>query len=121
MSELVTVSEVSTETATAADAVASDAQTQANRMEPVSGSVESLSTEARQLGGLLATFQTGDGTMNDEPTKADAGSRPRTARRHGRSRVAVRLPRMVARTRSVAYEQEPPTQPRDSIQTHVDS
>jgi methyl-accepting chemotaxis protein len=58
MSELVTVSEVSTETATAAEAAATDAQQQANRMQAVSGRVDSLSTEASQLGALLDSFQT---------------------------------------------------------------
>jgi len=56
MDDLVTVSEVSTETATAADAAATDAQQQADRMAEVATSVDSLSAEARRLGDTLDTF-----------------------------------------------------------------
>ena len=58
MSELIAVSEVSTETASAADAAATDARQQAERMETVTTSVDGLSTQAHQLGELLETFQT---------------------------------------------------------------
>lgn len=70
MSELVAVSEVSTETATAADGAATDAQQQADRMQDVSRSVDSLSTEARQLGALLDSFQT---ESEEQAVVEDAG------------------------------------------------
>ena len=46
------------QTATAAEAAATDATEQAERMETVTASVDSLSAQAHQLGELLGTFET---------------------------------------------------------------
>ena len=78
MSELIAVSEVSTETAGAADAAAGDARQQAERMETVTASVDGLSTQAHQLGELLETFRTereaagGEPVADNEPSTISA-------------------------------------------------
>jgi methyl-accepting chemotaxis protein len=61
MSELETVTQISTETATAADSAAEDARAQTERMERVNASVDSLAEQAKRLGDLLAAFETREG------------------------------------------------------------
>ena len=58
MSDLETVTRISTETATAADSAAEDARAQTERMERVNDSVDSLAGQAKRLGDLLAGFET---------------------------------------------------------------
>ena len=79
MSELEAVTQVSTETATAADSAAGDARAQTERMEEVTASVDSLAEQAERLGDLLAAFETREtreALPAEEGTTVDDGATP---------------------------------------------
>ena len=73
MSQLETVTQVSTETATAADSAAGDARAQTERMAAVKESVDSLAGQAQRLGELLAAFETTAGDERADTPALDDG------------------------------------------------